>query len=635
MSMAVSRCPESDALAAWAEGSASVDREGISRHVDCCDECNAAVAAVRSVTGGEFGSMEVGRPLADRYLLETVLDQGGRGVICVARDLVLGRRVAIKLARRDDEHGALLREATTQAAVQDPNVLSVLDAGYDGDHTFVVVEYVDGVDAAVACLAPNFTVEAARRIVGDAARGLAALHRAQLVHGDVTPRNLMVGHDGRTRIIDFGLATGRRGRGGGTPGFMAPEQGRTGPTPATDQYGLGETLAVLLRHATNCSPALQRVVRRACDPDPQRRYRSVEAMAHALRRPRWRNAIPAVVLAALAALVAPEGPRDLDAYFMGRLEDAVETALVETRPDAARMHAAHAATLAARTQRPEFELRAALLAVRAAPSDASDQIQHELALTAARLAQEISNQALRTEALLALSTSPKSTIESSKVLVALADASARSLPADDPRHDYLDIAHMIFDMEDPAAPEPELQGDTAPIAAMVRLYRGFGEPGWTVRDVGCETVERTYPRGLCYGIQAQAYVSSTEALLDATGSAPARRFADLSLDVLGRVDGLDHCDLQLGLLVRGTTRLEAEPEAAEADLKRALEVCGDTIEPGQLLMLRVQWGRALLRIGEVHTAAQMLDRASGLGIEDDDARAFLDVLGRELDAAAG
>lgn len=630
MTQAPSRCPEPDELAAWAEGSASVD--GVEHHVAGCVECAAAVAEVQACVSAEVGGE---RPLADRYVLQTVLDQGGRGVICVARDLILGRRVAIKLARQEGERGALLREAAVQAAFQDPNVLSVLDAGHDGDHTFVVVEYVDGIDAAGACLAPTFGTADARRIIEDAAGGLMALHRAGLVHGDVTPRNLMVGHDGRTRLIDFGMATGATAGGGGTPGFTAPEQRVGAATQASDQYALGKTLAVLLRYADRRSAALERVVRRACDPDPRRRYPSVEAFARALRHPRWRNAIPAVAAGLLAILALPEQPRDLDAYFMGQLEDAAEASEFDEEPVLAGRYAERAAAIAARSGRPELELRAALLALRSLDSDVDDDAQHELALSIARLAEDVTDPGLRTAALLALGTSPRMTLESARVVMELAEASARPLPADDPRREYLNVAHMVLDSADPESPPPVLEGASAPIAAMVWLYRGFGEPGWEVQDVGCETVEPAYPRGLCFGIQAWAYVSSTEGLLSTVGSAPARRYADRSIEVLTSVAGLDDCELMFGLFVRGTTRLDAEPDAAEEDLRRAHAACNDDDEdPETLVMLRAQWARALVRTGELEAATQAFERASSLGLDDDDTRALLDLVRRELDAAA-
>ena len=181
------------------------------------------------------------------YVVEGTLGAGAMGVVYRAVDPDRGDRVAVKLLHRwhtnpeGGEDDWLLNEAGALARLSHPNVVSVLGVGTFDDRPFLAMELVEGVTLAKWLSQPRNWWEILP-VMRDAARGLQAVHDAGLVHGDFKPENLMVGFDGRARVMDFGLArsalapdtkigrvaVGRDGvsrhRPIGTPAYMAPEQ---------------------------------------------------------------------------------------------------------------------------------------------------------------------------------------------------------------------------------------------------------------------------------------------------------------------------------------------------------------------------------------------------------------------------
>ena len=166
-----------------------------------------------------------------RYLLLDPIGQGGMGVVYKAYDPDLDRTIALKLMRAGDIDAGqlrerLLREAQALARLQHPNVVAVHDVGTFRGDVFIAMELVVG-----KTLRAWLKAEPRRRreildVFLDAGRGLAAAHRAGLVHRDFKPDNVILGDDGRVRVVDFGLArTATHDAGGG---------GVAMPPPASD-----------------------------------------------------------------------------------------------------------------------------------------------------------------------------------------------------------------------------------------------------------------------------------------------------------------------------------------------------------------------------------------------------------------
>lgn len=156
-----------------------------------------------------------------RYLVIEPLGAGGMGVVWSAYDPELDRKVAIKLLHADMDgsrgHARLLREAQAMARLAHPNVITVHDVGTHDEAVFVAMELVRGWTLTAWLRRSQRTWGEILAVLVDAARGVVAAHAAGLVHRDLKPDNIMIGEDGRVRVMDFGLA-----RAGALAGGPAP-----------------------------------------------------------------------------------------------------------------------------------------------------------------------------------------------------------------------------------------------------------------------------------------------------------------------------------------------------------------------------------------------------------------------------
>jgi serine/threonine-protein kinase len=164
--------------------------------------------------GGSRGSPPILVPSSasriGRFVVLRKLGEGGMGVVYSAYDEVLDRKVAVKLLRETskspDARARLAREAQAMARLSHPNVASIYEVGDFGGQVFVAMEFIQGKTLRAWSREKTRPAPEILAMYLQAGRGLAAAHRAGLVHRDFKPDNVIIGDDGRARVLDFGLA---------------------------------------------------------------------------------------------------------------------------------------------------------------------------------------------------------------------------------------------------------------------------------------------------------------------------------------------------------------------------------------------------------------------------------------------
>ncbi len=319
-------CLDVDTVASYAARALGPDEcAAVEEHIDQCSSCRELVSAVAQMQlsssdappelAPEAGAVLPRGTRVGAYEIERPLDAGGMGLVYVATDTRLQRRVALKgvrerrAARRDE----LLREATAMAKLAHPNVVHVFDVIEAHGQTFLAMELVVGSSVRRWLEAEPRTAKQIVDVFVQAGRGVAAAHAAGLVHRDIKPANMLVGEDGRVRITDFGIA-GSSDEGAsdgvrGTPGFLAPEVVAGRPADqASDQFSFAVALERALAARGLVPKRVARVLARALAEDPAGRYPSMRALLEALegaQRRRWSLfAAPALPLLAFGVAAA-------------------------------------------------------------------------------------------------------------------------------------------------------------------------------------------------------------------------------------------------------------------------------------------------------------------------------------------
>ncbi len=229
------------------------------------------------------------------YDLERVVGKGASGVVFRARDRRLHRTVALKLlwAPPGSRRASTLDEARALAKVSHPNIVAVYEAGEFEACAFIAMEFVQG-QSLRAWMNEEHDAAARLDILRQAAAGLASLHAANIVHGDIKPENALVGEDGRLRIVDFGLSSGDtsvapvEAAGLGTWTYMAPEIRRGGPhSVRSDQFALCRVGKELVLDAPSrpAAPSIEAALRRGLESSAALRFSSMAALCTALQPP--------------------------------------------------------------------------------------------------------------------------------------------------------------------------------------------------------------------------------------------------------------------------------------------------------------------------------------------------------------
>ncbi|WP_415361919.1 serine/threonine-protein kinase [Saccharothrix sp. BKS2] len=202
---------------------------------------------------------EAGGMVGGRYALVERIGSGAMGVVWRARDELLDREVAVKQLRLPDltpeEAGTAraraMREARNAARLHHPGAISVFDVVVEDDRPWLVMEHLPSRSlAALLAERGRLDPDEAALIGCHLAAALAAAHAAGIVHRDVKPSNVLIGHDGTVKLTDFGISRAAgdgtltdSGMITGTPAYLAPEVARgEQPSSASDVFSLGATL---------------------------------------------------------------------------------------------------------------------------------------------------------------------------------------------------------------------------------------------------------------------------------------------------------------------------------------------------------------------------------------------------------
>ena len=274
------------------------------------------------------------RVFNNRYRLDSKLGEGGMATVYCGTDVLLRRRVAIKVLREQYAADAefvrrFYQEAESAAKLSHPNIVNTFDVGHQDDTYFIVMELVDGsslaeIIAADGRLPEPVAIDYATQI----ASGLAYAHRQGLLHRDIKPANILVTKDDVVKLSDFGIARAvsqqtmaltKPGLVMGSVYYISPEQAQEHEIHETaDLYSLGVVLyqmltgslpytgespvTVALKHigdpvpaidarTTGISPALAAIVNRLLQKNPEHRFQSASDLATALREARERPGV--------------------------------------------------------------------------------------------------------------------------------------------------------------------------------------------------------------------------------------------------------------------------------------------------------------------------------------------------------
>lgn len=257
-----------------------------------------------------------------QYKIEEKLGEGGMGIVYKAHDTKLDRFVALKflpphMAASEQDKARFIQEAKSAAALNHPNVCSIIDIQEHDGQIFIVMEFVDG--QTLMEKKSSIPLKQAIEIGIQIADGLAVAHEKGIIHRDIKPENIMVRKDGIVQIMDFGLAklagTSRLTKMGstvGTLGYMSPEQVQgLEADHRSDIFSLGVLLyemitgrspfngsheSAILYEIVNVDvppmvtvkpeldPALDAIVLECLEKDPSERFQSIAEVAKELRR---------------------------------------------------------------------------------------------------------------------------------------------------------------------------------------------------------------------------------------------------------------------------------------------------------------------------------------------------------------
>lgn len=261
----------------------------------------------------------IGSRIGGRYDILRVIGDGGMSRVYLAHDAILNRDVAIKVlhydfANEDELKRRFQREALSATSLTHPHIVDIFDVGEDGEHHYLVMEYVEGQTLKQFIQSEGaLTPEQALPIMQQLVSAIANAHHNGIVHRDIKPQNILMDAEGNVKITDFGIAMAlsatmhtKTNSVIGTVHYLSPEQARGGmATKKSDIYSLGivfyelltgelpfsaETaVAIALKHLQEETPSVratypsipqsvENVILKATSKDASYRYRSADEM---------------------------------------------------------------------------------------------------------------------------------------------------------------------------------------------------------------------------------------------------------------------------------------------------------------------------------------------------------------------
>ena len=318
-------CADDPALRSEVESLiSSHDQAGDSIEAMAAEAATEMLANDRAIVGKQIG----------HYQVLNRIGRGGMGEVFLAQDTSLGRKVALKLLRRDftrneERLRRFRQEAQAASALNHPNILTIHEIGHEDTLHFMATEYVEGETLRQHISRARMTLGQVLDVAAQVASALAAAHHAGIVHRDIKPENIMVRTDGYVKVLDFGLAKlaepkaidtvaptlpkveTQPGVVMGTFSYMSPEQARGLAVDArTDIWSLGvmiyematgrqpfegetasDVMSLILQkepppivHSWPEVPGeLERIVRKALRKDKEERYQTIKDMLIDLR----------------------------------------------------------------------------------------------------------------------------------------------------------------------------------------------------------------------------------------------------------------------------------------------------------------------------------------------------------------
>lgn len=313
--MWILRCLDATTVLRFLAGAlASDERAATEAHLLACDLC-AEVACCGAVSKNRAPATRLcpGARVGHYRLLEA-LGRGRSGVVFAAFDVDLERRVALKITQlagggTRQLRSRALREGRALARVCHPNVVTIHEIGTSGRYVYLALELIPGLDVRAWSVAAPRSWRDVRDVFIDVGRGLAAVHSAGLVHGDVKPANIVVASDGRpAKLLDLGFASDVSERAGtleGTLGYLAPERLRGAHADShTDQFAYCATLwesllgapppatSVTGRTLVEIPVALRAVALRGLSHDREARFSDMSALVLELTSVRDARSMP-------------------------------------------------------------------------------------------------------------------------------------------------------------------------------------------------------------------------------------------------------------------------------------------------------------------------------------------------------